>query len=86
MVQATIQLFGGTDDEPVVETAYGFVVDPGGIHVSDGTLGLGGLELSRGEARWHGCCLAIAEMARRAHVRGEAVAEAVQWAGKVSMT
>ncbi|ORX34799.1 armadillo-type protein [Kockovaella imperatae] len=85
MVDATIQCFSGTDEEPVVETAYGVVVDPGGTDATEGTMGLGGLELTRGEARWHGCCLAIAEMARRALIRVQAVQQVVQWALKALM-
>ena len=40
----------------------------------------------RGESRWHGVCLAVAEMARRGLVRGELVAEAVTWVLKVCGT
>jgi len=47
-------------------------------------MGFGGLESTRGEARWHGVCLALAEMARRGLVAGEAVGEAVLWVLKVS--
>ncbi|WVQ93564.1 hypothetical protein IAU59_000639 [Kwoniella sp. CBS 9459] len=79
IVQATIGLFQGTDDEPVVLTSFGTVIDPGGSSTSGGTLGFGGLETSRGEARWHGVCLALAELARRGLVDEEAVGEAVEW-------
>jgi hypothetical protein len=47
---------------------------------------LGGKEIMRGESRWHGVCLAVAEMARRGLVRGELVAEAVTWVLKVCGT
>lgn len=47
-------------------------------------MGFAGLESTRGEARWHGVCLALAEMARRGLVAGEAVGEAVRWVLKVS--
>jgi hypothetical protein len=43
-------------------------------------MGLGGVEATRGEARWHGVCLAVAELARRGLMTGDAVAEAVPWA------
>lgn len=46
-------------------------------------MGLGGDDTARGEARWHGVCLAVAEMARRGLVQDEAIDEAVQWAIKV---
>ena len=84
MVSATIELFRGTEDEPVIETPFGIIIDPGGNAASEGSLGPRGLDLSRGEARWHGCCLAVAEMARRALIQGEALSQAVQWATKVS--
>ncbi|WVF65933.1 hypothetical protein IAT40_000671 [Kwoniella sp. CBS 6097] len=79
IVQATISLFQGTEDEPVTLTSFGTVIDPGGSSTAGGTLGFGGLETSRGEARWHGVCLALAEMARRGLVDEEAVGEAVEW-------
>ncbi|OCF31205.1 cofactor D [Kwoniella heveanensis BCC8398] len=82
IVQATISLFQGTEDEPVTITAFGTVIDPGGSSTSGGTLGFGGLETSRGEARWHGVCLALAEMARRGLVDEEAIGEAVEWVVK----
>jgi len=82
---ATVNLFAGTEDEPVVCTDYGIVVDPGGTASSGGTMGFGGSETTRGEARWHGCCLAIAELARRGLVKEEeAIAESVNWVIKVS--
>ena len=84
MVSATIELFRGTEDEPVLETAFGIIVDPGGNAASEGILGSEGLDVSRGEARWHGCCLALAEMARRGLVKGETLGQSVQWATKVS--
>lgn len=85
IILATISLFAGTDDEPVIETPFGFIVDPGGTASSDGTMGFGGADTSRGEARWHGCCLAIAELARRGLVkREEAISQAVEWVLKVS--
>ncbi|WVQ80901.1 hypothetical protein IAT38_003008 [Cryptococcus sp. DSM 104549] len=82
IVLATAGLFSGTDDEPVVTTSFGTVIDPGGSATTGGTMGFGGLETTRGEARWHGVCLALAEMARRGFVEGEAVEQAVEWAVK----
>lgn len=79
IVNATIGLFAGTEDEPVVETAFGTVVDPGGSAGGGGAMGLGGLEATRGEGRWHGVCLAVAEMARRGLLSPEAVADVVPW-------
>jgi hypothetical protein len=81
-VLATIALFEGTEDEPVVETPHGTILDPGGS-APGGTMGFGGGETNRGEARWHGVCLALAEMARRGLVRDQAVGGAVQWVLKV---
>ncbi|TXT16051.1 hypothetical protein VHUM_00554 [Vanrija humicola] len=82
IVLATIGLFAGTDDEPVVETAFGTVVDPGGSTTSGGAMGLGGSEATRGEARWHGVCLAVAELARRGLLDADAVAEVTPWVVK----
>jgi hypothetical protein len=81
IVLATIALFEGTEDEPVVETRFGAILDPGGS--SPGTMGFGGSDGTKGESRWHGVCLALAEMARRGVVRDEAVGEAVSWVMKV---
>lgn len=82
---ATIALFGGTKDEPVISTDFGVVVDPGGTASTGGTMGFGGAETTRGEARWHGCCLAIAEMARRGLITDtKAISQAVDWVLKVS--
>jgi len=84
---ATINLFGGTEDEPVIDTAFGVVIDPGGTASTGGTMGFGGAESMRGEARWHGCCLAIAELSRRGLVKDEeAIAESVKWVIKVGPT
>jgi hypothetical protein len=47
-------------------------------------MGFGGAETVRGEARWHGVCLAVAEMARRGLLKHEAIGEAVKWVLKVS--
>lgn len=74
---ATVGLFAGTEDEPVQETSFGAVVDPGGSAAGRGAMGLGGAEASRGEARWHGVCLAVAELARRGLLSD--VGEAVPW-------
>lgn len=82
IVMATIGLYAGTEDEPVVETAFGTVVDPGGSVAGGGAMGLGGAEAARGEARWHGVCLAVAELARRGLLSEEAVSEAVPWVVK----
>ncbi|GFZ52002.1 hypothetical protein JCM24511_09773 [Saitozyma sp. JCM 24511] len=78
IVLATVGLFSGTEDEPVIETSFGTVVDPGGSPVG-GMMGFGGAETVRGEARWHGVCLAVAEMARRGLLKHEAIGEAVKW-------
>jgi hypothetical protein len=80
IVLATTALFAGTEDEPFVETSYGTIIDPGGS-ASGGTMGFGGLETTRGEARWHGVCLALAEMARRGLI--EDVGDVVEWTLKV---
>ncbi|WWD22528.1 hypothetical protein CI109_107021 [Kwoniella shandongensis] len=82
IVLATISLFSGTEDEPVTTTSFGTIIDPGGSASSGGTMGFGGLETTRGEARWHGVCLALAEMARRGLLEGEAVEGAVEWVVK----
>lgn len=85
IVLATIALFQGTEDEPVVETSLGTVLDPGGSSPG-GTMGFGGSDgANKGESRWHGVCLALAEMARRGLVRDEAVGQAVEWVMKVSL-
>lgn len=69
----------------MVETSQGKVIEPGGSAFgADDGFGLGSKEIMRGESRWHGVCLAVAEMARRGLVRGELVAEAVTWVLKVS--
>jgi hypothetical protein len=47
-------------------------------------MGFGGNESVRGEARWHGVCLALAELARRGLLKGEEVRRAVEWVVKVS--
>jgi len=66
-----------------VETSFRTIIDPGGS-APGGVMGFGGLETTRGEARWHGVCLALAEMARRGLVEGEAIGQAVTWVMKVS--
>jgi hypothetical protein len=83
IVTAVISLFSGTEDEPVIETSFGTIVDPGG-NAPGGTMGFGGAKTVKGEARWHGVCLALAEMARRGLVADEAVGEVVGWVLKVS--
>lgn len=82
IVSATLALFGGTDDEPVIESSFNTIVDPGGSG-SGGTMGFGGAESLRGDARWHGVCLALAELARRGLVREEVLGETVTWILKV---
>ncbi|WVO16748.1 hypothetical protein L204_104432 [Cryptococcus depauperatus] len=79
IVLATIALFQGTEDEPVITTSFGTIIDPGGSSTVGGTMGFEGLETQRGEARWHGVCLALAEMARRGLILGEAIEESVSW-------
>jgi hypothetical protein len=81
IVSATIALFAGTEDEPIIETSFGTIVDPGG-NAPGGTMGFGGAETVKGEARWHGVCLALAEMARRGLLLEEAD-QAVEWVLKV---
>ena len=83
IVGATLALFGGTDGEPVIESSFGTIVDPGGSG-SGGTMGFGGAESLRGDARWHGVCLALAELARRGLVKEEVLGETVTWVLKVS--
>ncbi|GHJ90423.1 hypothetical protein NliqN6_6825 [Naganishia liquefaciens] len=68
IVESTISLFGGTLQDPLVETERGKVVDPGGG--------------SNGEAKWHGLCLALAEMGRRGLIENEVVDELLGWAVK----
>jgi hypothetical protein len=69
IVEAIIQLYEGTDTEPVVETAQGRILEPGGG--------------SRGDARWHGVCLALAETARRGLIDQERLGEMLPWVLKV---
>jgi hypothetical protein len=83
IVGATLALFAGTDDEPVIESSFGTIVDPGGSGAG-GAMGFGGAESVRGDARWHGVCLALAELARRGLVRVEVMEETVTWVLKVS--
>lgn len=47
-------------------------------------MGFGGAESLRGDARWHGVCLALAELARRGLVKEEFLGETVAWVLKVS--
>ncbi|WWC99224.1 hypothetical protein V866_006120 [Kwoniella sp. B9012] len=80
IVEAVIDLFSGTEEEPVILTSFGTVIDPGGSSSSGGTMGFGGVETTRGEARWHGVCLAVAEMARRGLIKEEVqIGSAVKW-------
>lgn len=72
IVEAVISLFAGTEDAPAVVTDKGKVLDPGG--------GAG----PGGESRWHGICLALAEMARRGIVGEEAIGSLLPWAIRVS--
>ena len=82
IVSTCLDLFGGIQDDPHVETSFGTVLDPGG-NPPGGTMGFGSAETTRGEARWHGCCLAVAELARRGLIGPEHIADAVMWALKV---
>lgn len=82
VIGATLALFEGTDDEPVIESSFGTIVDPGGSG-SGGTMGFGGAESLRGDARWHGVCLALAELARRGLMKEEVLRETVTWVLKV---
>lgn len=82
IVSAVIGLFAGSEDDPVILTKFGTVIDPGGSAGGNGTMGLGGQETSRGEARWHGVCLAVAELARRGLLPAEAVDEVIPWVVK----
>ncbi|WVQ62666.1 uncharacterized protein L199_000813 [Kwoniella botswanensis] len=80
IVEAVIDLFSGTEEEPVILTSFGTVIDPGGSSSTGGTMGFGGVETTRGEARWHGVCLALAEMARRGLIKEEEqIGSAVKW-------
>jgi hypothetical protein len=47
-------------------------------------MGFGEAESLRGDARWHGVCLALAELARRGLVKEEVLGETVTWVLKVS--
>ena len=69
IIEALIELFNGTEYEPVVETNRGRILDPGGG--------------SRGDARWHGVCLALAETARRGLLDEAHIAETLPWVIKV---
>lgn len=69
IVESTIALFAGTEEDPLVQTDRGKVVDPGGG--------------SNGEAKWHGLCLALAEMGRRGLIGDEVVEDLLGWAVKV---
>lgn len=82
IVSGTLDLLTGTDEEPVVETPFGTIVDPGGSSAG-GAMGFGGAESVRGESRWHGVCLALAEMARRGLIAEEAIGQTVTWVLKV---
>ncbi|OCF59625.1 cofactor D [Kwoniella mangroviensis CBS 10435] len=83
IVEAVIDLFSGTEEEPAILTSFGTVIDPGGSSGTGGTMGFGGVETTRGEARWHGVCLALAEMARRGLIKEEdQIGNAVKWVVK----
>ncbi|WWD08947.1 hypothetical protein V865_007062 [Kwoniella europaea PYCC6329] len=83
IVEAVVDLFSGTEEEPVILTSFGTVIDPGGSSSTGGTMGFGGVETTRGEARWHGVCLALAEMARRGLIKEEEqIGNAVKWVVK----
>jgi hypothetical protein len=69
IVEAIVQLFEGTETEPVVETARGKVLDPGGG--------------PSGDSRWHGVCLALAEAARRGLVTETILSDLLPWVIKV---
>ena len=69
IIEAIIQLYEGTESEPVVETPRGRILEPGGG--------------SRGDARWHGVCLALAETARRGLIDQERLGEMLPWVIKV---
>ncbi|KAJ9099164.1 hypothetical protein QFC21_004044 [Naganishia friedmannii] len=68
IVESTIALFSRTPEDPLVETERGKVVDPGGG--------------SNGDAKWHGLCLALAEMGRRGLIGDEMVGDLLGWAVK----
>jgi hypothetical protein len=69
IIEAVIDLFNGSEFEPVAETDRGRISDPGGG--------------SRGDARWHGVCLALAETARRGLIDEERLTEMLPWVIKV---
>ncbi|EIW73358.1 hypothetical protein TREMEDRAFT_26174 [Tremella mesenterica DSM 1558] len=79
IVVATLELYNGTEDIPVILSYFGTIIDPGGSPSTKGTMGLGGYEMSRGEARWHGVCLASAELARRGLLKNDAISGAITW-------
>ncbi|KAJ9100981.1 hypothetical protein QFC19_005377 [Naganishia cerealis] len=68
IVEATIALFSGTPDDPLIQTERGNVIDPGGG--------------SNGDAKWHGLCLALAEMGRRGLIEDDMVGDLLGWAVK----
>lgn len=67
----------------MVEGQLGTIVDPGGSNAG-GAMGFEGAESVRGEARWHGVCLALAELARRGLLGADVMPETVKWVLKVS--
>lgn len=79
IVRSTIGAFKGSGDEPMILTSFGTVLDPGGSTYVGGTMGFGGAESIKGEARWHGVCLALAELARRGLLTDEDIEVAVPW-------
>lgn len=66
-------------------TESGLVIDPGGSDHFGGTMGFGGVEVQKGEGRWHGVCLALAECARRGLISGEMAGEVLEWVVKVRL-
>ncbi|RXK40761.1 hypothetical protein M231_02013 [Tremella mesenterica] len=58
IVMATLELYNGTEDIPVILSDFGAIIDP---------------------ARWHGVCLASAELARRGLLKNDAISGAITW-------
>jgi hypothetical protein len=52
---------------------------------SDGQADESDLVSSEASSKWHGCCLALAEMARRGLVEGDMMDDLLPWVMKVGL-